>query len=218
MSNGVQYGAGGTQFTGTGAGPAPCTIDGGTACLANASFPAADATGLAAKIVSGNTVAGVAGSYSPDYPEASSVLSSDTTGGVAGTILDRGTWDLTTSFPGAGYYSAISNAPAAGDLKRAIQVNGVTGNFPSSTSPLPRYSSASGASTTTSGADENDLDLATFDAKIKASGTFEYWDSNGQRYEDTGDADIQEANIATGTNIFGTEGSAGGVNGLRFPY
>ena len=112
-------------------------------------------TGAAAKILSGQTLGGVSGTYTPDFPDASSVLDSDTTNSVTGTIVTRNTWDIRTSFPGSGYYTGISNAPVAAELKRSIQVAGVTGNFPSSASPLPRYSDAS--SVATSGSDETDL-------------------------------------------------------------
>ena len=40
----------------------------------------------------------------PDFPDASSVLDSDTTNLVTGTIVTRNTWDIRTSFPGSGYY------------------------------------------------------------------------------------------------------------------
>ena len=118
---------------------------------------------------------------------------------------DKGSWDLAQSFDGAGYYTGQHNGPSAGDLKRGVVVNGVTGNFPSSASPLPRYSD-NGTTNNTSGSPENDLNLATFDAKIKSDGTFEYWDSSGQRYEDTGDSDLIAENIKNAVNIFGVDG------------
>ncbi|MCX6107300.1 MAG: hypothetical protein NTY08_15850 [Proteobacteria bacterium] len=43
------------------ASPAACAADGGTSCVANASYTAAVTSGLAAKVVSGNTVAGISG-------------------------------------------------------------------------------------------------------------------------------------------------------------
>ena len=158
----------------------------------------------ASNVLSGSGDYGVAGtsetpSYSPDFPAASNVLDSDTTNSVTGTIATQGSWNLTTSFPGAGYYTGISNAPAAGDLKRTIQVNGVTGDFPSSSSPLPRYSSNSGASTATTGSDQTDL--TNFITQVKTDGTFEYWDSQGVRRTGSGDNDITNANVASGIDF-----------------
>ncbi len=57
------YDVTGTLQTGTAACgaqvPAACASDGATACLATASYTAAATTGLAAKVLSGNTVAGI---------------------------------------------------------------------------------------------------------------------------------------------------------------
>ena len=140
---------------------------------------------------------GVSGTYTPDFPDASSVLDSDTTNFVTGTIVTRNTWDMRTSFPGSGYYTGISNAPVAAELKRSIQVAGVTGNFPSSASPLPRYSDAS--SVATSGSDETDL--TTFASQLTNDASFEFWDSNGQRYLASGDSDLSSENIVAGVVI-----------------
>ena len=169
-------------------------------------------------VLTGSGTYGVAGtsvtpSYSPDFPAASSVLDSDTTDSVTGTVTTQGSWNLTTAFPGTGYYTGISNAPAAGDLKRSIQVNGVTGDFPSSSSPLPNYTSNSGASTATAGSDETDL--TNFITQLKSAGTFEFWDSEGVRRTGSGDTDITNANVASGVqfeNLSITGSAATGSN------
>lgn len=45
-----------------------------------------------------------------------------------GTMVDRGgVWDLTTAFPGSGYYSAISSALAAGDVCNTKNILGAVG-------------------------------------------------------------------------------------------
>ena len=56
------YNAAGKLTSGTAncsVAPSDCSADGETGCVTTASFPSADASGLATKIVSGNTVAGV---------------------------------------------------------------------------------------------------------------------------------------------------------------
>ena len=196
IRNGQTIGGVTGSFSGAGARP---NCDGSRVddCTANPSYPAMEFAGAAAKILSGQSLGGVSGTYTPDFPDASSVLDSDTTNFVTGTIVTRNTWDMRTSFPGSGYYTGISNAPVAAELKRSIQVAGVTGNFPSSASPLPRYSDAS--SVATSGSDETDL--TTFASQLTNDASFEFWDSNGQRYLASGDSDLSSENIVAGVVI-----------------
>ena len=52
--------------------PAACTTDGQAGCVSSASFPAAQAASLASKVLSGSTVAGVAGNVT--LPSVSNVL------------------------------------------------------------------------------------------------------------------------------------------------
>jgi len=87
----------------------------------------------------------------------------------------------------------------AGKIKSGVSLFGVTGSYPSSTYPL------AGADSTA------DLDFATFDAKIKSATNFEWFSSDGTRYQNAGDADITAANIANGVTIFGATGSLQGA-------
>ena len=151
-----------------------------------------------------NPSSAITPSYSPDFPDAGNVLTTDTVNGSAGTLSSQGTWDLKNSFPGAGFYTGVSNAPTAGDIRRGVQVIGITGNYPSSSSPLLRYVD-SGATNNTSGSDETDLNVFATDART--AGTYEYWDSSGVRRTGSGDADISASNIRSGTNIHGITGS-----------
>ena len=93
----------------------------------------------------------------------------------------------------AGSYDAadLSNLLAA-NIKRGIDLAGVTGTFPSASSPIPRYSDT-GSTTNTTGSDETDL--TTFATQLKTDGTFEFWDSSGKRYTGSGDSDIVAGNI-----------------------
>ena len=63
VSNGISFGAAGTEFTGTALieTHSNCAGDGDTSCVATGTYAAALTTGLADKVLSGQTVAGVGG-------------------------------------------------------------------------------------------------------------------------------------------------------------
>ena len=60
--------------------------------------------------------------------DGSKMLSTLTVSGVLGTIASRTTWDLATSFPGAGYYTGVSNAPSAAAIVLNSTIIGVAGS------------------------------------------------------------------------------------------
>lgn len=93
------------------------------------------------------------------------------------------------------------SALTPGVLKSGVTVAGVAGAYPSVNYPL------AGADSTA------DLDTATFDAKMKSATSFEWFDSAGNRYTNTGDADIAPGNIVSGVTIFGTVGSIASCSG-----
>ena len=51
----------------------------------------------------------------------------------------------------------------------------------------------------TSGSDETDL--TTFASQLTNDASFEFWDSNGQRYLASGDSDLSSENIVAGVVI-----------------
>lgn len=223
--------------------PSSCSSDGEVGCLASATFPAVDKaaklTAQASKIRSSLTIAGVAGSLSdcgadgdgacyvdgsafkalsPTSVDASKMLSTLTLLGVQGTLTSRGSWDLTTTFPGAGYYTGVTQTPTQGAIKAGAQILGITGNYPSASSPLV------GADGTT--------DLSSLAASTSA-GTYEWFESDGTRRTGTisdagtvtpstsdqsfttsvyrqftvaGDADLVAAKIKSGVSLFGVSG------------
>lgn len=159
-------------------GHSNCSANAQTGCIATASFKAADLTNLQASNVKATvTIAGVAGSL---VVESHSDCSAN---GETGCVA-------TTTYKAAD----ISNL-SAGNLKSGVSIAGVTGNYPSASSPL------SGATATA------DLDLATFNAKIKSASDFEWFDANGNRYVNAGDADLTAANLVKDVSIFGTVGT-----------
>ncbi len=97
--------------------PASCASDGATGCVANNSFTAANMTGLASKVLSGQTVAGVSGNVT--LPATVNVLAG-TNFGVAGT---GSTGSLTL--------------PAVGNVLSTSGAFGVGGNGSTPTLTLP---------------------------------------------------------------------------------
>lgn len=205
--------------------PASCSADGETGCLATASYTAAATAGLAGKVLNSTTVAGVAGNVTlpsaanvlvaTQYgvggtgttgtltlPSAGNVRASAGVYGVGGSgttptladcSADGGTSCVVDN--GTNYKAAASSVLLAANIKRGVQIGGVTGNFPSATSPLPRYSD-SGATTNTTGSDQTDL--TSFSTQVKTDGTFEFWDSTGTRLTGAGDSDIVNTNVISG--------------------
>jgi hypothetical protein len=136
-----------------------CSSDGATGCVAVATYPAALATGAASKVLSGQTLAGVTGnvtlpaagkvltgitygvsgtgsSGTLTLPLATSVLSGSGTYGDPGaavtpSLANKGSWDLTATFPGAGYYSGVSSTPAASSYTGTLFGTAGTGTLES---------------------------------------------------------------------------------------
>lgn len=175
----------------------------------------ADLTNLTASVLkAGVTVAGVTGSI--DYCTSNGVagcithtpyLSGDftnltaaaiktgvTIAGVAGSLPNCAANHVSGCLTNASYLSADFTNLTAGNIKSGASVAGVTGQYPSSTYPL-------------TGASGTELDLASFDARMKSSSSFSWFDSTGTRYVNSGDADITAANILSGVTVFGTTGS-----------
>lgn len=159
---------------------ANCSADAEVGCVVvGPAFKAADMSfATAGNIKSGAVIAGVSGSVTQ---ESHTSCVSDGAIGCATT---------------AGFPAADASLAVAGNIRSGVTLAGISGNYPSAASPLV-------------GSDPTaDLDLASFDAKIKSPGTFEWFDSNGNRYVNMGDADITAGNIISGITIFGTTGTA----------
>jgi hypothetical protein len=99
---------------------AACQSDGEVGCLATTTYRAADTTVLASKVVSTASVAGVAGTYTPDFPDAGNVRSSDTVNGAAGTLADCSTDGATNcTIPSSGSIKAADTANFTGwDIRK----------------------------------------------------------------------------------------------------
>lgn len=189
--------------------------------LAQGTFVPPDLSNLtAANIKNGVTIAGVTGTYpSLATPLAGASGLSDLTSLAAAT--PAGSYEFFDS-TGTRYTGAITDAavisPTASDqlfatslyrqftvagdvnlnqqnIKTGVAIFGVTGGYPSATHPL------AGSDATA------DLDLATFNAKLKDTTSFEWFDEAGARYTNTGSAHIKPGLLAKGASIFGTTGT-----------
>jgi hypothetical protein len=81
-----------------------------------------------------------------------------------------------------------------GVIKTGVSIGGVLGSYPSATYPIAGATSVP------------DLENASFDAKMKSSSDFEWFDSYGSRYVRQGDGDILPENIKQGVTVFGSTG------------
>ncbi len=274
------------------ASPANCSSNGQQSCVATGTYYAGTACatdGSNCFLPTYSVVSQQLKAINYNNIDQTKMLDSLTLSGVTGTVASRGSWALTASFPGAGYYTGVSSTPTAstilsgntitgvagnvvlptaanvytgitfgaasgstgtltvptaanvrsavgaygvggtgitpsladcsapdgatdcvttssfksvdmsvaiaGNIKSGIVIGGVTGQYPSATYTLPNANATA------------DLDAATFNAKVKSSTSFQYWNSAGTRQTGSGDADITDANIASGVSIFGTSGS-----------
>ena len=206
---------------------ANCSVDGTTACLTVTGFPSANTTGAAAKILTGQTLAGVSGSATPapsncaadgatdcvavtNFPAVdritnlavgnlAKISSSVTVGGTVGTMGDCSSDGQTGCFAVATYPALQKSLLTASVLKNGTVINGVTGAYPNATYPLAGSTVAA------------DLTAATFNAQVKSATAFEYFDSTGALQSGSGDDDITAANILTPVSIFGTTGTAAAI-------
>ena len=67
--------------------------------------------------------------------DVSKMLDTFTLSGATGTVVSRGSWALTAAFPGAGYYSGISAAPVAGNIKAGVSIFGLSGTLEAAVAP-----------------------------------------------------------------------------------
>ncbi len=137
--------------------PLGCSTDGAGSCVVDGTtFRAAKMSNFdSTRILNGSTVAGVVGnltlpppakvligttygangtssSGTLTLPSASNVLSGSGPYGETGdlqtpSLANRGPWDLTVSFPGAGYYSGTANSPAGETIVDGTTILGVVG-------------------------------------------------------------------------------------------
>lgn len=160
-----------------------CNGNGQTGCVSTPSHPSNNIVGLTpSNLRTGVTVADVVGAFNPSVESHTDCTARGQTGCIA-----------TASFPTID--SASSALLVSGNIRSGVTIAGVTGNYPSASSPLAGSSAVA------------DLDNATFTAKVKSSASFEYFDSTGARHTNQGSDYIQEQYIRSGVTIFGISGA-----------
>ena len=111
--------------------PANCFTAGEQACVATGTYFAgttcgADASNCFLPTYSLATQPLKAISFNAIDP--AKMLDSLTLSEVTGTVVSRGSWALTATFPGAGYYSGVSATPAASTIATSMTILGVEGS------------------------------------------------------------------------------------------
>lgn len=203
-----------------------CTSDGQINCIASSSYASAATSGLSAKVVSGQTVAGIVGTASGESHSNCSVdggtgcvatatyaaalttglgpkvIAGNTVAGIAGSAIGESHSNCASNgatgcVTTSTYRSADWTNITASNIRSGISLAGVMGQYPSATFPLD-------GSTPTS-----DLTNPTLYAQLKSPTSFEWFDSTGAVFIASGDPDIAAANIVSSVDIFGTTGSVG---------
>ena len=157
---------------------ANCTGNKQTGCIATTTYQSADLSSLNENVIkSGVTVAGTTGNL---------IQESHT------NCTDNNQQGCITT---ASYRSASFSNLTSANIKSGVIIAGVSGIYPSSTALIEGASSVA------------DLDTATFDAKIKSTTDFEWFDAAGNRYQRGGAATIIAGNIKSGVTVFGVTGT-----------
>jgi hypothetical protein len=185
--------------------PANCSSDGQTSCVAVPNFAAAATTGLAAKVLTPQTVAGVSGTAIEKYPDCL----------ADGQVL----CSTTVNFKAADMSRVI-----AGNIKSGVTIGNVAGDYPSATYPLAANTGATDLPSSwppTAGAYEwfdSAGNVAT--GTVAAAGTktpttndTTYTASSGTMFRDfvvQGDADLVVGKLKFGENLFGLTGTYSG--------
>ena len=158
--------------------PEDCAADGATDCVAVPTFPAVNKT------------------INLAVDNLAKISRGVTVGGLVGTMADCSSDGQTGCFAVASYPALQKSLLTASVLKNGTVINGVTGAYPNATYPLAGSTVAA------------DLTAATFNAQVKSSTAFEYFDSTGSHQTGAGDDDITAANIVSPISILGTSGTA----------
>ncbi len=206
--------------------PANCSSNGGQSCVATGSYYAAtscadDGSNCFVPTYAATTQPLKAISYDAIDSGKSSIRSSLTLSGIAGTLGDCTTNNTSGCVTTASYKSADWTNLTAANIKNGASVAGLTGTYPSASNRLVSNTATA--------------DLTAFGPATPV-GAYEFFDSAGDVYPATvadggtitpststqslntagtmyraatinGDADLVAGNILSGTNLFGVNGS-----------
>ena len=180
------------------AAPTVCVGEGNDNCLLTGTMRAVSPTGLGAKVISGQSVAGVNGTVTPPSDCAGEGSENCLLVGSLRAVSPTGLGAKIISGQTVAGVNGTVTVPTAANVKNGVNfgaANALTGTYPSGANPL-------------SGADgTQDLTASTFLDKIKVTANFEYFDSQGNRHVSSGDGDVSAGNISSLAQIFGVDGS-----------
>lgn len=174
------------------------------------------------KIESGVEICGVLGTLDLSNLQAKYLLSGRTIGGVKGELIQASYEECNSdgqenclsnpSFPAVDITSLASKV-VSGQTVAGIQGSIINTVYSECTSANQEGCVATSTyktmdlSTKNAGGAE-DLTDSMFTTRMQSSATFEYWDEQGVRHTNSGDADIIAANVLSGTEVFGVTGTA----------
>ena len=175
-----------------------------------------------AKIESGTEICGLSGTLDLSNLKAEYIANGKSIAGVSGNLLAGSYEDCktdgqkncvsNTSFPAADSDSLaakiVSGQSVAGIEGSTTNVvyNVCTGANQEGCVASSTYKTMDLSAKDSSGA--LDLNNSTFSTRMTSGTPFEYWDENGIRHTNTGDADITAANVRSGIELFGVTGTA----------
>jgi hypothetical protein len=113
------------------AAPANCSASGQQSCVATGAYyagSACSADGANCFLPSYSVQSQPLKAINYSSIDQTKMLDSLTISGVTGTVAIRGSWNLTTAFPGAGYFTGTSNAPSATTILTSTTIAGVAGS------------------------------------------------------------------------------------------
>ena len=204
---------------------ADCASDGAVGCVAvGPSYAAAVVTGASDKILSGQTLGGVAGNIT--LPAISTVLSGTQYGvsgtGLAGnvTLPDVANVLIGTNFGPGGTTTGTLTLPTVANVRSSNGSYGVGG---AGSTPILADCASGGSSGCVTTSTYKSMNLSalggatalastTFtDGSLATAGNFEFWNAAGTRVVVAGSILLAPANVKTGNTIFGVAGAYTGT-------
>lgn len=159
-------------------GAPDCSAANATGCVTTARYAAVQKSRVVANnLLTGYDLLGVNGSVQPQP----SACSSDSQVGCLAT---------------APFKSIKKIDLNPGIIKKNVTIAGITGDYPSASHPLAGHD-----------AGISDLTSATFNAKLAAAASFEFFDATGARHLRQGTTNLAANRIIAGTSIFGVAGN-----------
>lgn len=106
-----------------------CVEDGQTDCIVSNDFKSAKTDDIASKILIGNSIAGISGTYSPDFPSQNNVRSNETVNGLPGTLSTCNGDGEENCVTSALFKAAQMANASSGNIKSGVTIAGVSGTY-----------------------------------------------------------------------------------------